>query len=41
MQAAADITNVFFDIPDSFTAAPASAKQGQVVAISLGMIAGD
>ena len=41
VQAAADVTNMFFDIPDGFTAAAAAAKQGQIVTVSLGMIAGD
>ena len=41
MQTAADVADVFFDIPDSFTAATATAKQGQVVAVALGVIAGD
>ena len=32
---------MFFDIPDGFTAAAAAAEQGQIVTVSLGMVAGD
>ncbi len=41
MQTAANVANVFFDIPDSFTAAATAAKQRQIVAITLRVIAGD
>ncbi|MPN29768.1 hypothetical protein SDC9_177221 [bioreactor metagenome] len=41
MQAAADIANVFFDIPDSFPTAATTTKQRQIVAVTLRMVAGD
>ncbi|MNS72137.1 hypothetical protein D3C72_1055380 [compost metagenome] len=41
MQAAADVADVFFDIPDGFTAAATTAKQRQIVTVTLGMIAGN
>ena len=41
MQAAADIADMLFDIPDGFTASATAAKQGQIVTVALRMIAGD
>ena len=41
VQAAADVTDMLLNIPDRFPAAAAAAKQGQVVTIALGMVAGD
>ncbi|MNZ91238.1 hypothetical protein D3C78_1102150 [compost metagenome] len=41
MQAAADVANMFLDIPDGFTAPATAAKQRQIVAVPLGMIARD
>ena len=40
MQTAADVANMLFDVPDGFTAAAAAAKEGQVVAVALRMVAG-
>ncbi len=41
MQAAADVADMAFDIPDGFPAAASAAKQRQIVAVALRMIAGD
>lgn len=41
VQAAADIADVLFDIPDGFPAAAATAEQGEIVAVSLRVIPGD
>ena len=41
MQAAADIADMLFDIPDRFTASAAAAKQGEIVTVALRVIAGD
>ena len=40
MQATTDIANVFFDIPDGFTAATTTAKQRQIVTVSLWVVTG-
>ncbi len=40
MQAAAHIADMFFDIPDGFAAAATAAKQRQIVAVTLRVIAG-
>ena len=41
MQAAANITDMLFDIPDGFPAAAAAAEEGQIVAVTLRVIASD
>ena len=41
MQAAADVADMFFYIPDGFAAAATPTKQRQIVAIALRVIAGD
>ncbi len=41
MQAAAYVTDMPFDIPDSFAAAAPAAKQRQVVTVTLRMVAGN
>ena len=41
MQAAADVADMFFDIPDGFAAAATPTEQREVVAVALRMIAGD
>ena len=41
MQAAADVADMFFDIPDGFAAAATPTEQRQIVAIALRVIAGD
>ena len=41
LKAAADVADMFFNIPDGFTAAATTAKQREIVAIALRMVAGD
>ena len=41
MQAAADVADMLFNIPDGLAAAAAAAKEGEIVAVALRMIAGD
>lgn len=41
MQAAADVADMLFNIPDGLTAAAPAAKEREIVAVALRMIAGD
>ena len=41
VQAGADVTDMLLDLPDALATAASSAKQSQIIAVTLGVIAGD